>query len=109
MSYFRKLAGQVCLLGLFAVFTPRAEALSVRPMTPEQVLANSDMVAVATVVGQSARWTTAEHTMIATDYRLRLDRVLSVPEHGIRREGAVLDRERFELVADALRRSYGWT
>ena len=39
---------------------------------------------------------------------IRLDRVLSVPEHGIRREGAVLERERFELVADHLRRSYGW-
>ncbi|MCU1599519.1 MAG: type toxin-antitoxin system PemK/MazF family toxin [Frankiales bacterium] len=39
---------------------------------------------------------------------IRLDRVLSVPEHGIRREGAVLDRARFDLVADALREDYGW-
>lgn len=39
---------------------------------------------------------------------LRLDRVLEVPEAGIRREGAVLDRERFDRVADALRSSYGW-
>jgi hypothetical protein len=27
---------------------------------------------------------------------------------GIRREGAVLDRRRFELVAAALRRRHGW-
>ena len=40
---------------------------------------------------------------------VRLDRVLEVPEDGIRREGAVLDRRRFDLVAGALRSSYGWT
>lgn len=40
---------------------------------------------------------------------VRLDRVLAVPEHGIRREGAVLDRTRFDLVADHLRRDYGWS
>jgi hypothetical protein len=39
---------------------------------------------------------------------VRLDRTLSVPEHGIRREGAVLDRERFEMVADRLRQTYRW-
>ena len=39
---------------------------------------------------------------------VRLDRVLAVPEHGIRREGAVLDRARFDLVSDRLRRDYGW-
>ena len=32
-----------------------------------------------------------------------LDRVLDVPEEGIRREGAILDRERFEVVAARLR------
>ncbi len=39
---------------------------------------------------------------------VRLDRVLSVPEHAIRREGAVLDRRRFDLVASGLRRDHGW-
>ncbi len=39
---------------------------------------------------------------------VRLDRVLTVPEHGIRREGAVLDRRRFDLVAARLRRDHGW-
>jgi hypothetical protein len=39
---------------------------------------------------------------------VRLDRVLQVPEDGIRREGAVLDRARFERIAAALRREYGW-
>ena len=40
---------------------------------------------------------------------MRLDRVLLVPEDGIRREGHVLDRERFEAVAAVLRRGYAWT
>jgi hypothetical protein len=39
---------------------------------------------------------------------IRLDRVLNVREDAVRREGAVLDRRRFELVARALRRDYGW-
>jgi len=39
---------------------------------------------------------------------IRLDRVLRVPESGIRREGAVLARSRFDAVAGILRRDYGW-
>jgi hypothetical protein len=39
---------------------------------------------------------------------IRLDRVLEVDEDGIRREGAVLDRRRFEAVARVLRGRYGW-
>lgn len=39
---------------------------------------------------------------------VRLDRVLAVDEDGIRREGAVLSRARFEAVARELRRGYGW-
>ena len=39
---------------------------------------------------------------------VRLDRVLRVPENGIRREGAVLDRARFDQVANRLRSGYGW-
>jgi PemK-like, MazF-like toxin of type II toxin-antitoxin system len=39
---------------------------------------------------------------------VRLDRVLVVPDYGIRREGAVLDRARFDGVAAALRRDHGW-
>lgn len=40
---------------------------------------------------------------------VRLDRVLDVPESGIRREGAVLDRARFDSVAGRLRSEYGWS
>jgi hypothetical protein len=40
---------------------------------------------------------------------VRLDRVLEVAEHGIRREGAVLDRDRFQRVAGRLRSRYGWS
>ncbi len=39
---------------------------------------------------------------------VRLDRVLTVDEDGIRREGAVLDRQRFDRVAARLRAEYGW-
>lgn len=42
------------------------------------------------------------------DSYIRLDRVLEVDEHGIRREGAVLDRARFDGVAEQLRTRYGW-
>lgn len=38
-----------------------------------------------------------------------LDRVLRVDEAGMRREGAVLDRKRFAIVATALQQRYGWT
>jgi hypothetical protein len=40
---------------------------------------------------------------------VRLDRVLSMPADGIRREGAVLDPARFDQIARALRQGYGWT
>ena len=40
---------------------------------------------------------------------VRLDRVLDVPEEGIRREGAVLERETFEVVARRLRAEYSWS
>ncbi|HET7072815.1 MAG TPA: type II toxin-antitoxin system PemK/MazF family toxin [Mycobacterium sp.] len=40
---------------------------------------------------------------------VRLDRVLDVPEEGIRREGAILDREIFDVVAARLRANYSWS
>jgi hypothetical protein len=40
---------------------------------------------------------------------VRLDRVLDVPEEGIRREGAILERDTFEVVATRLRAQYSWT
>jgi hypothetical protein len=39
---------------------------------------------------------------------VRLDRVIEVGEHEIRREGAVLDKRRFDRVAQELRERYGW-
>jgi hypothetical protein len=39
---------------------------------------------------------------------VRLDRVLQMPDDSIRREGAVLDRGRFDSVCTALRANYGW-
>jgi len=40
---------------------------------------------------------------------VRLDRVIEVDEHNIRREGAILDRERFERVVGELRGRFGWS
>lgn len=40
---------------------------------------------------------------------VRLDRVLDVPEEGIRREGAILERRLFEVVAARLRAQYAWS
>ncbi|MEX7469277.1 type II toxin-antitoxin system PemK/MazF family toxin [Mycobacterium adipatum] len=40
---------------------------------------------------------------------VRLDRVLDVPEDGIRREGAILDRDRFEVIATRLRAEFSWS
>jgi PemK-like, MazF-like toxin of type II toxin-antitoxin system len=40
---------------------------------------------------------------------VRLDRVLDVPEEGIRREGAILERAMFDAVAARLRRDYSWS
>ena len=39
---------------------------------------------------------------------IRLDRVLDVPEESIRREGAILDRRLFDVVAARLRAEYSW-
>ncbi|PPK69086.1 type II toxin-antitoxin system PemK/MazF family toxin [Actinokineospora auranticolor] len=39
---------------------------------------------------------------------LRMDRLFELGEHDIRREGSVLEEDRFVLVADALRDRYGW-
>ncbi|BBY61474.1 mRNA interferase PemK [Mycolicibacterium sarraceniae] len=40
---------------------------------------------------------------------VRLDRVLDVPEEGIRREGAILEQTTFEIVAARLRAEYSWS
>jgi len=40
---------------------------------------------------------------------VRLDRILRIRPDSVRREGAVLDKARFEKVATGLRRRHGWT
>jgi PemK-like, MazF-like toxin of type II toxin-antitoxin system len=40
---------------------------------------------------------------------VRLDRVLDVPEESIRREGAILDRHIFDVVAARLRSDFSWS
>lgn len=40
---------------------------------------------------------------------LRLDRILDVPEAGIRREGAIMERDKFDAVAQRLRSDFSWS
>jgi hypothetical protein len=40
---------------------------------------------------------------------VRLDRILDVPEEGIRREGAILRRDKFDVIAARLRGDYSWS
>lgn len=40
---------------------------------------------------------------------VRVDRILQIGPDGVRREGSVLDRKRFDTVASALVRRHGWT
>ncbi len=40
---------------------------------------------------------------------VRLDRVLDVPEEGIRREGAILERGVFDVIAARLRADFAWS
>lgn len=42
------------------------------------------------------------------DSWVALDRVMRVRDGGMRREACALDRARFNLVVDSLRRRYGW-
>ncbi|WP_246071987.1 type II toxin-antitoxin system PemK/MazF family toxin [Miniimonas arenae] len=42
------------------------------------------------------------------DSEVRLDRLLRVPEDRIRREGAILERPRYDAVVAALRELHGW-
>lgn len=39
---------------------------------------------------------------------IRLDRVIEVPDHALRRAGALFPRPRFERIASALRTRFGW-
>ncbi|WP_436405249.1 hypothetical protein [Mycobacterium asiaticum] len=47
-------------------------------------------------------------SVLMTQNRVRHVPVLDVPEEGIRREGAILDRETFDVVAARLRAEYSW-
>ncbi|WJZ03363.1 type II toxin-antitoxin system PemK/MazF family toxin [Corynebacterium freiburgense] len=39
---------------------------------------------------------------------VRLDKVLEVPELDIRRQGAIIPKQRFERIANRLRKEFGW-
>ena len=66
---------------LLLVVSGAAMALTVRPVSPEQVLANSDMIVAGTVVKSDARWIDANQSMIGTDYTITLDRIIHDPDN----------------------------
>ena len=40
---------------------------------------------------------------------VRLDRIIVVPEHGIRREGSICARRSFDVIGAELQKHYGWS
>lgn len=83
-------AAATLVAGLAVLYSYRAaDAASVAPLSPEQVLANSDMVALVRIESASTRWSGPDEAMIATDYRVRLESVLWDPGslYGVKRDG----------------------
>ena len=77
----------------------RATLLGLMMSSQERHAADRDWVGIG-----SGSWNDADRSSW-----VRLDRVLDVPEEGIRREGAILDRAVFDIVAARLRSEYSWS
>jgi hypothetical protein len=77
----------------------RATLLGLMLSSQERHAADRDWVGIG-----SGSWDDADRPSW-----VRLDRVLDVPEEGIRREGAILDRAVFDIVAARLRSEYSWS
>jgi hypothetical protein len=77
----------------------RATLLGLMMSSQERHAAERDWVGIG-----SGSWDDADRPSW-----VRLDRVLDVPEEGIRREGAILDRAVFDIVAARLRSEYSWS
>ena len=77
----------------------RATLLGLMLSSQERHAADRDWVGIG-----SGSWDDADRSSW-----VRLDRVLDVPEEGIRREGAILDRAVFDIVAARLRSEYSWS
>ncbi|HET6484165.1 MAG TPA: type II toxin-antitoxin system PemK/MazF family toxin [Actinoplanes sp.] len=85
---------------------------------PVLVVGRSDRTVLGLMLSSKDR-RDGEHNWLALgtgawDYEgrpswIRLDRVLEVHQDLVRREGAVLDRKRFDQVAARLRQEYGWS
>src|ERR1700722_15092508 len=77
----------------------RATLLGLMLSSQERHAADRDWVGIG-----SGSWDDADRSSW-----VRLDRVLDVPEEGIRREGAILDRAVFDIVAARLPSEYSWS
>ncbi|MDT5320674.1 MAG: hypothetical protein QOD88_3196 [Mycobacterium sp.] len=84
---------------VLVVGSDRATLLGLMMSSQEKHPADRDWVGIG-----SGSWDDADRPSW-----VRLDRVLDVPEEGIRREGAILDRAVFDIVAARLRSEYSWS
>ena len=62
---------------LAALLASRARATSVMTVSPEQVLANSDIIFQGTVLSRTCRWTGPHKEGIVTDYAIRIAKVFN--------------------------------
>ncbi|OBI21521.1 CBS domain-containing protein [Mycobacterium sp. E2497] len=66
-------------------------------------------IMTATVATCTKADTVDSLSVLMTKNRVRHVPVLDVPEESIRREGAILDREIFDVIAERLRADYAWS
>jgi hypothetical protein len=67
-----------CLVLLYS--SPAIHSMSVEPVTPEQVLANAELILAGTITNIQTRWSGQGESMIATDYTVTLDNVIYDPD-----------------------------
>jgi hypothetical protein len=79
-----------CLFQLIVVGV--THAISVEPLSPEQTVANAEVIMVGTVADVQTRWSGQGESMIATDYTITLDRIIHDPQalFGARSEGETI-------------------
>ncbi len=78
--FLNRLVGRglvVAVAILAALLASRARATSVMTVSPEQVLANSDIIFQGTVLSRTSRWTGPHKEGIVTDYAIRIAKVFN--------------------------------
>ena len=73
---FRAAASLVAAVALWLTPAPSAQAATVAPLSPEQVIFNSDIIFEGVVTAATPRWADGGQRNIVTDYTFRIDRRL---------------------------------